>query len=287
MKIAAVIGVKDEAGLIGTAARSLLGAGIASVDILDDGSTDGTLEAAAALAAEDPRIRLIRELPSYEGLLMMDGPLFAPILAREAPDRVLFLDADEALVCRGPLARSAFLAAHDLVRLPRYNAAPGPEGLAPPDGGLRQLDLVARRRPLTAGALDSDAALRWVEHLLPPKVIADPAAVSGLSMGGHRGVARPGRALREGTAPDALIVHLPFTSLPRFARKIANAEALLAQAGPGVPSHAAWHWRRWIALKHEGRLEEEFARQCYDAPARAEARATGAFATPDALLGVA
>ncbi|MGZ9809204.1 hypothetical protein ACXN5S_01950 [Pseudoroseicyclus sp. H15] len=287
MKISAVVGVKDEAALLAVTIQVLLRAGVASVDILDDGSQDGTLAVAASLASSDSRVRLIDSLPSYENLLSMQGPLFGPILAREQPDRVLFTDADEAWLAQGPLSESAFLAAHELVSVPRYNAAPGPGGIEETgldDEALRHLPLITARRHLEREELEADSSLRWVEHLLPPKVIADPKTVATLSMGGHRGVAREGRTLTSGTAPDVLIAHLPFTSYARFSRKIDNAAAMMEGVDEASLGKAGWHWRHWIALKRAGRLEEEFARQCYDAGDRAAALANGAFRTAEDIL---
>jgi dolichyl-phosphate beta-glucosyltransferase len=66
-------------------------AGEVEVLVVDDGSTDGTLAAAAAVAAGDPRLRLIRTGPNRgKGFAVRTGMLAA------RGDRVVFTDADGA-----------------------------------------------------------------------------------------------------------------------------------------------------------------------------------------------
>lgn len=280
MKISAVVGVMEEAALIGPCIAALRRAGVASIDVLDDGSADGTREIVAQMEAAGAA-RLLPVLPSYERLMAMDGPLFAPILAREAPDFVLFTDADELwLTAAEGLAGSATLTGADIVSVARLNVAPGLDGidaagLTDPEH-LARLDLIARRRHLTAADLQDDPSLRWIEHQLPSKVIARPDKVSALSTGGHRGIARDGVEPRIASAQDMVIAHLPFTTWPRFARKIANAEAMLAEIDVTSLGQTGWHWRRWVTMKQEGRLEEEFARQCYTPEDLATLRQEGA-----------
>jgi dolichyl-phosphate beta-glucosyltransferase len=66
-------------------------AGEVEVLVVDDGSTDGTLVVAAAVAAGDPRLRLIRTGPNRgKGFAVRTGMLAAQ------GDRVVFTDADGA-----------------------------------------------------------------------------------------------------------------------------------------------------------------------------------------------
>ena len=50
---------------LASAVRAALGEGDWELVLVDDGSTDGTAQAAAAEAAEDPRIRLVRLARNY------------------------------------------------------------------------------------------------------------------------------------------------------------------------------------------------------------------------------
>jgi glycosyltransferase involved in cell wall biosynthesis len=90
------------------------------VVVVDDGSTDGTAEAALAAAAKDPRIRLIRQ--QNAGVSAARGRA----LEEARGQAVLFLDADDWLA-PDALARLASA----LALAPTAVAAAGPAGFVP------------------------------------------------------------------------------------------------------------------------------------------------------------
>lgn len=100
--VAAVIPARDEAATIGHTVGSLLAQdypGPLTVTVVDDGSSDGTADAARRAAAGDPRLRVIEGRPLPEG---WTGKLWALSQGIEsacadpqgAPDFVLLTDAD-------------------------------------------------------------------------------------------------------------------------------------------------------------------------------------------------
>lgn len=288
MQVSAVIGVKDEAKLLGPCCGALLRAGISSIWVLDDGSTDGTLALLEALSA-DPRIKPVPVLSSYDNLLHMDGPLFAPILAQDQPDWVLFTDADEMWLTAGqrPVGALAQLDDYDVLSIGRYNAAPLPggidEGELGADATLRALELITQRQEVTPASIKKPDQ-QWILHNIPPKVMARPSAITELSMGGHRAV---GDGLRRGVAEDIIIAHLPFTSYDRFAQKVRNAAAMFEGVDMDALGMAAWHWQHWVRLAEAGQLADEFARQVFDEAMRAGMRRGGGLMRADQILGAA
>lgn len=112
-RVSVLIPARDEATTIERCVRAALGGTQAPDEVLvyDDGSTDGTAEILAELAAEEPRLRLVRggELPAG----WIGKPHACHRLAAEASGDVLvFVDADTVLEPSG-LARIGSLF-HDL-----------------------------------------------------------------------------------------------------------------------------------------------------------------------------
>jgi hypothetical protein len=58
-----------------------------------------------------------------------------------------------------------------------------------------------------------------------------------------------------------VIAHFPFSTWPRFQRKLNNIRRSFAYFGHRLEDGQAWHWRRWVDLADQGKAEEEFHRQ--------------------------
>jgi hypothetical protein len=63
---------------------------------------------------------------------------------------------------------------------------------------------------------------------------------------------------------ELAIVHVPFTGLQRFARKVDAIREIVRQHGDQSDSEVAWHWRSWATLDDAG-VCAEFERQILEA----------------------
>ena len=109
-RVSVLIPARDEADRIGPCVRSVLGTGWDDLEVLvlDDGSTDGTADAVAHAAAEDPRLRVLTGAPTPHGWL--GKPWACAQLADAAVGEVLvFVDADVVLEPHAVAATVALL----------------------------------------------------------------------------------------------------------------------------------------------------------------------------------
>lgn len=111
--LSVLVPARDEAATIGACVAALLGStGLADVEVLvgDDGSTDGTAEAARAAAGGDPRLRVLAVPTPPTGWL--GKPHACAHLAAHARAPVLvFVDADVVVAPHGLAATVALLRA--------------------------------------------------------------------------------------------------------------------------------------------------------------------------------
>jgi hypothetical protein len=277
MRIAAVVGVMEEAGLIGPALAALRRAGVGRIAVLDDGSTDGTRERVAAVAAADPAITLAAPIWDDGPPFRLDGPVFGPLLRESAPDWLIITDADEFwLAAGGRIDRTPGLDQADVVRVERYNALPVDEAGLDDPATLLALNLILDRRKLDPDRMAAMPDRPWIMGRLAPKLMIRPGRVAGFSMAAHAAEPAPGAApLRELSPEGLLIAHLPFTDMGRFARKIANVDRMLQALPEAPPLGKAWHWAHWLDLARRGELTAEFERQRLTPERQAALRASG------------
>lgn len=213
----AVFLVKNEADVIDHTVRHSLGQGIDRVLVVDNGSTDGTLDILRGLADDHPGAVLLghdREPAYYQSVKMT-------FLARWAWSRgagwVVPMDADEFWFARGATVGD-FLrgTTDDIVLASLYNLFPTPQN--PVAEGLR-------------GPLRFDHA----PHVLGKTALrAHP--LMWLGMGNHEGT-RPGM-----TGDGLFVAHLPWRSCEQYVRKVRQGAEALAKTD--LEAHLGGHWRR-------------------------------------------
>jgi glycosyltransferase involved in cell wall biosynthesis len=276
MRIAGIIGVKDEADLIVPCIERLRAVGVDPIVVLDDHSTDGTAELVDRLAA-DPASGLTRILREEDPDVAMGrtGPVLGPLIERYAPDWILFTDADECWgTAEGRLDTALRRAESDALMVERFNV---PLTVPPfaPTGGMDAdpfLDapIIVRKQTLTRSLMDADPDQPWVMHSIMPRVICRTARFGCFALGGHGATDVDGAVITPAPTDHVAIVHVPFTTGDRFANKVANARAFLTRWAAHYQGEAAWHWRRWIDADDAGRLDLEFQRERMS-PARVRA----------------
>jgi glycosyltransferase involved in cell wall biosynthesis len=279
MRIAAILGVKDERELLPDCIGQLRRIGVDHIEAIDAGSTDGSIEWLAAREREGELglHHFSDQDPDADGW----DRLNVDLARSTGADWVLFLDADEFWIpASGHLRDCAGFAQADVLQVHRYNVPLGPGGLLTIDGasprGAEGLQLIVAPVPDFRARLDGDDPMPWIRGVPMPKVATRAEFLANIDYGGHDVHTPDGAEVRRVWAKDLVIAHLPFTTRARFARKVDNIRRVFAVHDAYFGEHLAWHWRRWIALDGAHSVDAEFARQAFDAATLARLRAEGA-----------
>lgn len=264
MKIAAVLGVKDEVEIIGASIAHLREIGVDQVAVSDFGSTDGTLDILASERRQgDVTVTHVDPDVVYDYATFSANDVAQA--ERTGADWVLFLDADEFFIpATGRLRGCRSLNEADVLVLDRFNVVTTaghllmPVDLSP--GTYDSLWLFTRQVHDFRAFMDRRPDVPFISVRPGPKVIARRAAVKAVAPGGHD-VISGGVSVRRASAPDLIVAHVPFSTLQRFERKVANIRAELVRHPRLFEGGYAWHWRRWAEMTAPGAIEAEFARQ--------------------------
>jgi glycosyltransferase involved in cell wall biosynthesis len=289
MRIAAVLGVMDEATLIAPCVEHLRRIGVDEIVVGDVASTDGTRE--WLRSQEGPGFRVL-DMSNSESGESWTRRMTEAATGADA-DWIVMLDADEfPLPAGGELRPLLAEIQADLLYVPRYNVVLAPEGprmpLSPGPDAYGRIELYARADPTLRARLTSDAAgggdASWLRFVPLPKIVVRREAIGGLADGMHDIVAHPGATVRRTVAPGLVTAHLALSHYERFARKVANAREMFRQHEGTLAPGFGWHWRRWIELDDRGLLRDEFARSITPEPEIAALRHAGVVRSAADLL---
>lgn len=281
MKIAALLGVKDEVELIEGTIRHLEAIGVDRIMVYDGYSTDGTERVLKRCVAQG-RITL-HQVHDDE----IDGPrdleIQLELMRQSQADWVLSIDADEYPLPRtGNLKDCPELAdgGGDIVRIDRLNVVLDAAGLCLPDPPsperYDEVLVVAETVPSAEYWSDPRHAEQtpWIRSAINPKVIARLDKIAGVTDGMHDFIARDKRVARKIRASSLFIAHVPFSTRARFRRKIDNVTRLM-EAHEAEFETQGRHWKRWRRLAAEGCIDEEFDRQVFGTADLLELRRSG------------
>lgn len=271
MKIAAMVGVKDECDLIQPCLERLWAVGVGPILVLDDQSTDGTLDIVDRLISRGSAALERTSLHADLGQNMqMEGSVFGRFVRQHSPDWLLFIDADEFLICANDdLPTILARAVSPVLSIERYNVPLMNDPFVPTSGTKSRdflgVPLITGREVLSRTLLDEPLGRRWIMHRIVPKIVCRPERVARFSLGWHSAADSRGQTIPAAAAQGIVIAHLPMTTLERFIRKVGNAREFFRNYGESYPGDAAWHWKRWVDLADRGLLETEFETQRMDA----------------------
>jgi hypothetical protein len=289
MRIAANLNVLDEVEFIETCIQHLRSIGVDVVVITDLGSVDGTADRLKKFAS-DPDICLIR-MRRDEDPWGYPARMYERTIAQFAVDRVLFLDADEFWIPKsGSLKATVSLAQADALSVRRLNV-PLVEGrrVLPADlspAGYDEFYVVANPLKNPQRKFQTDPNLAWIMTEVLPKTIVNPRTVDGVGIGTHRIVEKDNTKAVVIRPDDLIIIHIPFSTSERFVRKLENIERSLTVFGHRLVGSEAWHWRRWLQLAKEGKIEDEFRRQVMTEEKFREALSQGIIQSVQSLFDV-
>lgn len=266
MKFAALVGVKDEAELIGACLSHLRNIGIDQIVVSDYGSTDGTLD---ILANERRAGDLLVELVDVSTVANYDTwSVRETALAQSTgADWILFLDADEFWIpASGSLRGCRYLLEADILAVDRFNVAlTALQRSAPPQTWLERHDHLLLFTTMPSHFkqyVENRPEVPFITLMPGGKVMARPPVVAGVAPGSHDVLEQSvDRSIRRLAAVDLLIAHVPFSTPERFTRKLHNIRAELAQNPACYHGDLAWHWKRWSAMTDCEAIGREFVNQ--------------------------
>ena len=285
-RVAAHIGVLNEAAMIRPCIDNMRRIGATDFVVFDLNSTDGTRDILAGMEGDD--LRVIDFPAGGTDKLLME---MATRAINDSPaDWCVLMDADEFPMPRGgDIAAILGRSKADLIELPRYNVALGPDGLRMPlpprgPGDHARTDLLVESAAATRAQIEADPTLAWLRVVPAPKLAVRSGRIARLARGMHNARPRPGQSLRRVRSRNIVIAHAALTDYPRFREKVASIRRTFEAYGGEMSKRFGWHWRRWVALDDAGRLREEFERSFLTAETLETLRGEGAIKSAAAWL---
>ena len=289
VRIAASLGVKDEAELIEPAIAHLRKIGVDLIIACDLTSTDGTYEILERYRS-DENFWLYR-------LSDREPDRFEPwrrttlaLVKSAGVDWAIFLDADEFwLPASGHLKDCAGLADANALSVSRYNVPVSTRGALFPKSPVPEfyddLLLIVEESADLQTELEKDASMPWMARATAePKLMARPEKIGSLYYGAHFALSADGQPLKAKAPQDLIIAHLPYTTMERFQRKVSNIRLAIQANEDTATGNTALHWRRWLKLAEEGALEAEFERSVWQPEKIEELRRQGSIRSAAEIL---
>lgn len=267
MRIAAHLGVKDEAALLARAIDHLHSIGVDQVLATDMGSTDGSLEILRRYR-DAGSLQLVELDDRAPDMLHEWSPRVTALVKAAGVDWAIFLDADEfPLPATGSLKDCRALEHADVLLVDRFNVPLSPGGIVFPasirTNDYTKIPMIVQPIADFHGHLLSHPDTPWIRSVPLPKALARTGQMASVTTGGHDVAPLQGVKLRKVRPADLVIAHLPFTDRARFLAKVDNARSTIS-ANPGFfQGNIAWHWRRWLGQLRDGTLDAEFDRQVF------------------------
>lgn len=256
MNLIGIVMARNEADVIRLSLLHHLSQGLDQVFVIDNGSTDGTIEILDQLSQADPRVAWRSDAGPYKQSAALTE------LAREAfrmgADWVVPFDADEFWwVRRGNLRTKLESTTAGAISAPVINFVQHRDQRQPNEAGL----LTMTRRP--PRPIDPNQAwvesgqVGFIELRYPPKWVFRPTAETVVEAGNH---AVSGIAGIRAEGSGLACLHAPLRSRACLERK---AEYGVRALQSGSPPEYSWHLKRWARLRDAGELDRDWAANSY------------------------
>lgn len=254
MRLTMTLLIKNEADIIADNIHVHARLGVDNFVVMDNGSSDGTREILDELARQYEMTIIDRPVLDYQ---QSNWKTEMARLARKkyGAQWVITNDADEFWIPEQGDLKSELTASGSIIYCPRANVLFDRDAF---DNGSRYYEQTHRvQYPIryAKGIQQKEEQLSIMLGEIHGKVMVRTLGLLRVKGGNHRAWHLWSK-LNQTTSQNITVYHFPIRSKQHFIESIENRRALLAK---GV-SKMGDHYRRWVNMLNEGKLEEEFDR---------------------------
>lgn len=254
MRLTMTLLIKNEADIIADNIRVHARLGVDSFVVMDNGSTDGTREILDKLQQEVEMTIIDRPVLDYQ------QSNWKTEMARVARKKhgahwVITNDADEFWIPKQGDLKTELTATGSIIYCPRVNVLFDRKAFDDGAPYYEQCHRVQYPIRYPKGIQQQQEQLSIMLGEIHGKVIVRTLGLLRVKGGNHRAWHLWGR-LNQKASDNVTVYHFPIRSKARFIDNISNRKALLEK---GV-SKMGDHYRRWVSMLEQNKLEEEFNR---------------------------